>query len=131
MKCGYSAVWPTGIPKSSTWVSGQSGGQHRPQDPTIFANGRRPAVRSSLQMQHLPKNCNGVVIENPDTDIQWVVTNRNKHPNPGPTLSFYNIQYSVKRRKLIGNPEPYPILKGIRYVRRRSTSSAVLIWLAG
>ena len=109
MKCGYGAVWPTGIPKSSTWVSGQL---DRLQDPTIFTHGSQSAVRSSLRMQHLPKSCSDVVIENPD--VQWAVSSKNEHPSPGPTLSFHNIQYSVKRRKLIGNPEPYPILKGIR-----------------
>ena len=111
------AVWPTDIPKSSTWVSGQLGSQHQLQYPTVFANvhnGRRPAVRSPLQRQYLPRNDSDVVIENPQ--LQWVITSRNKNPNPEQTLSYHNIQYSVKQHKskLIGNFKPYPILKGIR-----------------
>ena len=109
------------IPKSSTWIPVQRHGHHqRLHDPTIFANvhhGGRPPVRTSLQMHHLPGTYSGTFIGNPNIPQSLrrvVVTSRNK-PNPGPTLSFHNIKYTVNRRcKFIRNPEPYPILKEIR-----------------
>ena len=120
----HSEVWPTDIEKiptkSSTWVSGRRDDQHhRLNDPAIFANvhtGGRPPLRTSLQMKHLPGSYSGTLIGNPNIprSLQRVVTSRNK-PNPGPSLSFHNIQYSVNRRcKFIRNSEPYPILKEIR-----------------
>jgi len=81
-----------------------------------YSTGKRP-IRSSLQLQQSGNN--GLVIGNlyiPQSS-QRVVTSRTKHPNPGPTLSFHNIDYTVKRRcwNITHKAEPQPILKGIRY----------------
>ena len=117
-------MWPSDInviPKTSAaWLSGLDN-QDKHEDPTVFANpynGMRP-MRSSLQMHRLPGNYSGVLITNHSIPqpLRRIVTSRSKNPNPGPTLSFHNIEYTVRRQrcKFFGSPEPYPILKGIRY----------------
>lgn len=116
-----SAVWPTDIDNipvsnSQAWLSGLEQNGHC-EDPSDLAQGYRGMRHLSSTFQ-LTGNYNGTCIGNPNIpqSLRRVITSRNKRPNPGPSLSFHNIQYTVKRRRcnFTGITEPYPILKGIR-----------------
>ena len=117
----HSEVWPSDINKipttTNSWLPAED--QNGYEDSSAYARGFtgiRP--KRSLQME-LPGAYNGVLIGNPSIprSLQRVVTSRNRSGvTPGPTLSFHNVDYKVKRRRcnLFGTPEPYSILKGIR-----------------
>ena len=116
----HSEVWPSDInkiPTTTSWIPAEDQDGHEDSYPTRGFTGIRPQMRS-FQME-LPGAYNGVLIGNPSIprSLQRVVTSRNKRAvTPGPTLSFHNVHYTVKRRRcnLLGTPEPYSILKGIR-----------------
>ena len=119
----HSEVWPSDINKIPTvgsWLPAEDHNGH--EDSSAYSREFTAGVKPkrSLQMQQLPGTYNGVLIGNPTIprSLQRIVTSRNRRAvTPGPTLSFHNIHYTVKRRRcnLLGTPEPYSILKGIRY----------------
>ena len=119
----HSEVWPTDInqipPHMGSWLPAED----KHEDCGVYAKQYRGGIpkRTSLQMRQPPGAYDGFVIGNHNIpqSLQRIVTSRNKNSvTPGPTLSFHNIQYTVKRRRcnLIGTRQPYHILKGIRYV---------------
>ena len=118
----HSEVWPDDIEKIPSHMGSWLPAEDKHEDCGVYNKhfkGGRP-IRTSFQMRQLPGVYDGVVIGNPANipqSLQRVVTSRNRHGvTPGPTLSFHNIRYTVKRRRcnLFGTPEPYHILKGIR-----------------
>jgi len=129
MSAGRSEVWPVDINNIQisnpqyVWVSEEDqNGYAEDHYAKQYGTGKRP-IRSSLQLQQGGNN--GLVIGNhyiPQSLQPRFVTSRTKHPNPGPTLSFHNIHYTVKRRcwKITRKAEPQPILKGIRYISNSS-----------
>ena len=117
----HSEVWPSDIneiPTTASWLPAMSEDQDKHEVSSVYTNTWVRPMRS-LQMQQLPGTYNGVVIGNPTIprSLQRIVTSRNRRiVTPKPTLSFHNIDYTVKRRRcnLIGTLETYSILKGIR-----------------